>query len=73
MRRTVIHPYFGFLVACGRHDGLQHDCDPDKELSVTTDVCDQCGQTLAVCADCRYVISCCRCGAYHSVDCEWPL
>jgi hypothetical protein len=67
------HPYFGHLVVCAEHDGLQHDCDPNRELEVLVDHCDLCGDVLAVCAHCNACISCCACGAYHSFDCPWPL
>jgi hypothetical protein len=65
----MVHPYYGDVVICANDDGTQHA----EAHSRTLDSCEDCGDTVVVCADEHRCISCCYCGNYHSADCPWPL
>lgn len=70
-RRTTRHPYTGELVVCAAHAGEQHSRDQGHTLDA--DRCEQCGATVLACHQCRSVVCCCPCGAYHALECPWPL
>jgi len=69
-RKTTRDWITGEILVCGDHDGSQHE---HPQLVWTFDYCEQCGESVLVCTVCNACISCCRCGNYHSTDCEWPL
>lgn len=69
-RKTTRHWITGEVIICGNHDGLQHQ---HPMALWSSDYCEDCGETVLVCDECRACISCCSCGNYHSTDCEWPL
>jgi hypothetical protein len=69
-RRVMIHPYTGETIICAACGAFDH---PFDDHVVGFDSCDECGQLLVDCLTCERVLTCCRCGSYHSVDCPWPL
>jgi len=69
MTRAMIHPYYGHVVVCGELDGQQHD----QAHHLGVDTCDRCEEDIVVCLDCQSSCSCCSCGDYHALECEWPL
>jgi hypothetical protein len=69
---AMIHPYTGALILCAAYDGLQHACE-DYDFTVAVDDCDLCGGPVPVCVYCKSVVGCCDCGAYHALECPWPL
>jgi hypothetical protein len=68
-RRVMVHPYTGELVVCSADDGLQHDSSHEAYA----DSCEDCQSIVLACRVCQRCISCCPCGNYHSMDCDWPL
>jgi hypothetical protein len=69
MRRTMVHPYYGYLVVCAECDGMQHDQAHEWAYSW----CDVCLRAMLDCVTCGKYITCCPCGTHHAEECPWPL
>jgi len=69
-RKTTTDPYTGETVVCSDDNGDQHK----HPISARDfDFCEACGDVVLLCTRELRCISCCSCGAYHSMDCGWPL
>ena len=68
-RKVMLHPCTGETVICSADNGSQHPAGHQRDL----DLCEECGDVVRVCVQDQRCISCCRCGNYHSMDCDWPL
>jgi hypothetical protein len=68
----MIHPYWGTLVECAQLGGDQH-IGKHKQSWVQLQWCNLCGEDIRCCHECKSVIECCPCGAYHALECPWPL
>lgn len=69
MAKMMIHPYYGDLVVCAELDGQQHD----QAHQLAVEECELCAEAVLSCEDCHVAVSCCYCGAFHAIECPWPL
>lgn len=69
--RSMVHPYYGYLVVCARLDGDQHE-HPEPNMILINELCD-CGRLVVTCIQCGVYVQCCPCGQHHALECPWPL
>jgi hypothetical protein len=67
-RKVTRDPWTGAVIFCSENDGTQHT----RAHALEVDLCEECDGLVLVCTVERRCVSCCRCGAYHSMDCDWP-
>jgi len=67
--RSMIHPYWGYLVRCAELDGEQH-----RQHDLQRELCWGCNEELILsCPECKRIVECSACGQCHAAECPWPL